>query len=360
MKKLILLLGLIGAGLALLITGAIALAQDGDTVPAPYAGITNPLDWTDAGAQAKGKQIYQASCGGCHGANGGNVAVANFSSAGYSSNLQQTPDRAFWILTEGNLAKGMPPFKSSLSTDQRWQVLTYISTLGAQAAPTAGTPPPATTGFSLSLNAPTQAQAGDLLVLKATLRDSQGKPVSDATINFAQKTNFFSDALMQIGEAVTNDQGIATLEFASRVSGDVEMVAQYQDLKDSRNLTLSPSREPFYEPEAGIKLPTITSGGIYIGQNGLNDLARAPTGAWRLPDGMPSWLLLVVAVVILIWITYFRVIYQVFRIPAEGEIRDTNTRLIPTLGLVFVIGVGSLLVFMLIHGPYTHWHLLPP
>ncbi len=92
----------------------------------------------------------------------------------------------------------------------------------------------------------------------------------------------------------------------------------------------------------------------------LGKMGEAPKSVFRLPGGFLSWLLLLVLAVMLTWATYFRVMYQVFRIPVVSEIRDTNTRLIPLVGLAVVVTLGTILTLMLIHGPYSHLHLLPP
>ncbi len=111
-------------------------------LPPPYAGLKNPFPWSDATAQEAGKGLYQRSCSGCHGADGGSIAGANFSAAGYAQSLEERPDLSFWILSEGKLDKGMPPYKSSLSEEQRWQILTYLWSLGVEVAPPVVSPPP--------------------------------------------------------------------------------------------------------------------------------------------------------------------------------------------------------------------------
>ncbi len=104
-------------------------------LPPPYAGLKNPFPWSDTTVQETGKGSYQQYCLGCHGANGGNMAGADFSAADYPRSLEESPDLYFWILSEGRLDKGMPAFKSSLSEEQRWQVLTYLWSLGTDGTP---------------------------------------------------------------------------------------------------------------------------------------------------------------------------------------------------------------------------------
>ncbi len=218
--------------LFLLVVGTAVMAEDGSTdkVPPPYAGLKNPFPWGDTLAQKAGEKLYQQSCLGCHGTKGDSLAGFNFSATDYPRSLEEQPDFAFWILSEGRLAKGMPPFKSSLSDEQRWQVLTYVWSLGKQAPqgeiPPAKTPP-AVEGGTLLLTAPKQSQSGQLLTLTAVLQNGQGKPVGSTTVKFFIKVDFFASGLMEIGEAVTDEQGIAVLEYAPRQTGDIQVVARY-------------------------------------------------------------------------------------------------------------------------------------
>ncbi len=343
-----------------------------EETPPPYDGLKNPFPWSDASVQEAGEGLYQTSCLGCHGADGNNIAGADFSAAGFSQSLEERPDFYFWLMSEGRLDKGMPPFKSSLSEEQRWQVLTYLWSLSTAAAPTEATsptqPPAEGEGIVLLMTAPEQARSGQPLTLTAILHDKQGKPIKSDTVKFFIKVDFFTSGLMEIGEAVTNAQGIAVLEYTPRLTGDIEMAAHHGILytphgeghEATATLTVTEAGEPFYHPEAGIQLPA-PGQEVFLGPESAFELemGTAPMTALRLPGGILSWLLLVVVTVMVIWLTYFRVIYQVFRIPIRREIRDTDTRRVPLAGFVIVVALGILLVLMLITGPYSHLHLSP-
>ena len=336
--------------------------------PSPYAGLKNMFPWSDASAQEAGKKLYQQSCQACHGVNGGNIAGADFSVAEYSQKVEESSDYYFWILSEGRLDKGMPPYKSSLSEEQRWQVLTYLWSFGA-AVPPEVTPPPAQPPAEgekgvLLLTVPEQAQSGQPVIMSATLQDKEGKPVGNVPVKFLIKVDFFASGLMEIGEAVTNGQGVAVVEYTPRQTGDIQVVARYEEdglspVETATMLTLVEIDEPFYQPEIGIQLPVLGEE-VFIGPESaleLGEMGEAPTSAFRLPGGILSWLLLIAATVMLIWFTYFRVMYQVFRIPIVSEIRDTNTRLVPLVALAVVVALGIFLVLLLITGPYSHFHL---
>ena len=333
--------------------------------PAPYAGLKNPFPWDDTSVQQAGKQVFQTSCMGCHGANGRNLATADFGAADFPQKLEQRPDLYFWILSAGRLDKGMFPFKSSLSEQQRWQVLTYLWSLGKPAATPKETPlptqPPEKTAARLVLKAPAQARSGQPLTLVASLKDGQGKPIENATVEFFIKVDFFASGLMKIAEMTTNSQGVATFKYSLRQTGDTQVVARYGTIETTATVSLTESIESFYQSEAGIRLPNVENRDVYIGPQPTYEPRQptdAPKGAFRLPGGTPSWLLLIVATVMLIWVTYFRAIYQVLRIPIVKDITDTDTRLVPRVALAIVVTLGLLLVLVLMHGPYSHLHLL--
>jgi mono/diheme cytochrome c family protein len=334
--------------------------------PPPYTSLKNPFPWSDASVQEAGEGLYQQYCLSCHGAKGNNLAGSDFSAADYPQRMEERPDFYFWILSEGKLDKGMPPYKFSLSEQQRWQVLTYLWSLGTAAAPPETNslptqPPVEGVDGILLLTTPGHAQSGQPLTLTATLQDRQGKSIRDATVKFFIRVDFFTSGLMEIGDALTNDQGVAILEYTPRLMGDIQIVARYEAIEATTAVSLTETNEAFYQTEAGIQLPA-PGQEVLIGPESsleLGEMGKAPTSAFRLPGGILSWLLLLVIAVMLIWLTYFGVMYQVFRIPIVKEIRDTDTRLVPLAGLAIVVVMGILLVLMLITGPYSHFHLLP-
>jgi mono/diheme cytochrome c family protein len=374
MMKIKLLLMAIAATFFLLVMAAAVMAQE--EIPAPYSGLKNPFSWSDVPTQEAGEQAYRKSCLGCHGVDGGSVVESDFSAADFPQRLEEKQDFYYWILSEGAIEKGMPPYKSSYSEEKRWQVLTYMWSLGEveEDVPGENTPPvqppaeennpiikpPAEeVNDSLLLILPEQARSGQPLILTAYVRDGQEKPVGGATVNFFVRVDFFASGLMEIGEALTDKEGVAIFEYTPQRSGELEIVASYEDIETTTRVTLTNTDEPFYQPETGIT--RLTPGAeVFIGPEsarGPGEGGTAPTSAFRLPGGILSWLLIVVVAVMLIWATYFRVMYQVFGIPIRREIRAQDTRIVPLIGLAIVAAVGTLLVLMLLTGPYSHFHL---
>ncbi len=349
----------IGIGLAaifglLLVTSVMAQGE----APPPYAGMKNPFPWADSSARTAGLSVYRQGCLGCHGVSGDNLAQANFITSEFSKDLEAKPDFYFWVLSEGQ--GGMPSFKS-LSEQQRWQVLTYLGSLSA-AAPSSPSAPALVEGAKgiLRLTTPEQAASGQPVTLRATFEDEQGKPVANVPVKFFLSVNLFTTGLAEIGQAVTDAQGVAVLEYTPLKYGQLAVVVQNGSNEARATVNVSQGVETVYESEAGLQFPAV--GGI----NGiiypksvldLGEISSAPLPAFRLPGGIFSWLFILVGIVAMIWSTYFRVVYQIFRIPVAGESHGINIRLIPTLGLALVTTVGVVLILKLLISPYTHLHI---
>ena len=100
----------------------------------------NPLE-KDPEAVAAGRIIFTQRCAECHGtaAEGGKKGPSL--RAAEIQNVE--PGAIFWILTNGVVRKGMPVW-SKLPEPQRWQLVTYIKSLGVVPAKTGTSPLQAT------------------------------------------------------------------------------------------------------------------------------------------------------------------------------------------------------------------------
>ena len=94
--------------------------------PKKAAARPNPLA-TDPEAQAAGAKLFAQHCAECHGetAEGGKKGP----SLRASEVQQATPGAIFWVLTNGVVRRGMPVW-SKLPDAQRWQLVSYIKSLG--------------------------------------------------------------------------------------------------------------------------------------------------------------------------------------------------------------------------------------
>jgi len=97
-----------------------------ERAPAKYRAKANPLA-TDKDAVAAGKVLFEEHCAECHGEN----ALGSKKAPSLRAREVQTapPGTLFWVLTNGIVRKGMPVW-SKLPEPQRWQLVTFIQSLG--------------------------------------------------------------------------------------------------------------------------------------------------------------------------------------------------------------------------------------
>ena len=94
--------------------------------PKKAAARANPLA-ADPEARTAGAKLFAQHCAECHGetAEGGKKGPSL-----RASDVQQaTPGAIFWVLTNGVVRRGMPVW-SKLPDAQRWQLVSYIKSLG--------------------------------------------------------------------------------------------------------------------------------------------------------------------------------------------------------------------------------------
>ncbi|MBI4301130.1 MAG: Ig-like domain-containing protein [Chloroflexi bacterium] len=214
------------------------------------------------------------------------------------------------------------------------------------------------------------------LSLIATLRDAQGKPLPNALVHFAAKVDFFIDGLMVVGEATTDSQGVATLQYEPRIGSEVQFVARYEGNNPGKASEATatvelPEHGSFYQPEAGIRMPTLgPKVAMSLGSTPVFG-ERAPSKMVRLPGHLFSWLLPIVLLVGGIWSTFIFVMSQLLNISRDEVVGDDGLgalrmkeggrakSLIPMLGIAYLLAVSATLIMILLTGPYTHNNLLP-
>ncbi len=108
------------------------LARVGSLVqqaPARASAMRNPMEGQERARRA-GAKLFARECAECHGEEGrGGVSKA--------PPLQQpevyraAPGALFWVLRNGSLERGMPSF-AHVPEPQRWQIVTYLQSLGPQ------------------------------------------------------------------------------------------------------------------------------------------------------------------------------------------------------------------------------------
>jgi mono/diheme cytochrome c family protein len=107
--------------------------------PIPYPRVTpdpqgNPqgwATWTDAKLQ-DGKETYIDRCQTCHGCSGNGLGTYAGTKVVTPADFKQEPfrsmpdDQWFWHVSEGVQGSVMPPWRESLTEEQRWLVIRYI------------------------------------------------------------------------------------------------------------------------------------------------------------------------------------------------------------------------------------------
>ena len=100
--------------------------------PAEAKNVINP--YKGPAATEKGKVLYQKMCVVCHGNSGkgdgvGAVSLSTKPADHTASYVQSISDGAlYWMITNGK--SPMPGYKTSLTDEQRWQLVDYIRELG--------------------------------------------------------------------------------------------------------------------------------------------------------------------------------------------------------------------------------------
>lgn len=103
-------------------------------IPASYRNLTNPLPAGEKNIQEGGK-LYAAHCASCHGEKGrgdGPAGTALNPPPSHIASLVRMPmatdSYLFWTISEGGteFKTAMPPFKDTLSADDRWKIILYL------------------------------------------------------------------------------------------------------------------------------------------------------------------------------------------------------------------------------------------
>ena len=127
--------------LFILVLGALILAACGgggseepaalESVPAEFAGKTNPLG---ADAATDGAKVFQVNCESCHGPQGHGDGPAGVVLDPQPKNLpelaaQVGDDYLFWRISTGKPGTSMAPWAGILTDEQIWQAIAYVRTL---------------------------------------------------------------------------------------------------------------------------------------------------------------------------------------------------------------------------------------
>ena len=141
---------------AMLLSAAPLHAADVDkkfhNAPASVKATKNPYEG-DPAAPLAGKRLYARNCLSCHGKLG--KGTGNVPSLVDGKLDSVTPGEVFWFITQGDKDNGMPAW-AQLPAKQRWEIVTYVKSMGTPPTALASTPaPPDVSTFKLKAPPPT-------------------------------------------------------------------------------------------------------------------------------------------------------------------------------------------------------------
>lgn len=117
--------------IALVLVAGLAFASEGGwekKVPEADKSRPNPAA-NDPDAVAAGGKLYAEKCAKCHGENA--EGKGHHPSLRTQTVQQATPGELEWLIQHGNRWHMMPSF-AGLPETQRWQIVSYIKSLGAE------------------------------------------------------------------------------------------------------------------------------------------------------------------------------------------------------------------------------------
>lgn len=142
----------------------------------------------------------------------------------------------------------------------------------------------------LAVAAPEDVPLGNQARIVAVLRDAEGNPIPGASIVFASPAAFAGTiGEMEIGDALTDSEGIATLDYQLRIQGPNQFMARFygdaiRQPAEAASVVQAAGQVQIAQRTAGVNLPVL--------------------GAWTI-----------VAVLAGVWSVYFTALLLVTGIP---------------------------------------------
>jgi hypothetical protein len=174
---------------------------------------------------------------------------------------------------------------------------------------------------TITIEAREQTITGETLTIVAQVRETEyNEPVADAHVEFFVKTDFFINGLVEIGEAVTDKEGLAKLDYIPNQPGELEIVASY---KASSNLQpvvaesmviVSGKTKSFYQTVIGI----------------------------QFPNSFILWMVAITIIIIGVWGTFLFIIYKVLVVHISGRTGAKG------ISIIFMVVVSILFIVILL------------
>jgi mono/diheme cytochrome c family protein len=205
--------------ISFLITGILFLsvqvyAQDW-LVPADQKNKVNPQEYNLANVN-KGKDLYLKNCKSCHGDAGKNNALplvpppVDVTSEKMQKN---TEGELYYKITNGRLA--MPQFKTTISDDDRWRIVNYISNFSPKKQPLLVDAPPVKAKLLASVN----EKEKKVEVFAEYENKGIFTKLPNTPVAISSKKAFGN---IEIGKVMTDENGRAEFTVPETVIGDEE------------------------------------------------------------------------------------------------------------------------------------------
>lgn len=185
-------------------------------VPADKQNVKNPLEYNLENVK-KGKEIYMRECKSCHGEPGKNNALALTPAPPdiASKTMQKNSEgELFYKLSTG---KGiMPKFEATLSENDRWLLVNYISNFNPKRTPVLVAAPPVKASLSAKVDADKK-----LVTVFAEFKNKKGEKekLTETPVNICIERAFGN---LPVGQVITNDNGAADFKIPENIIGDKE------------------------------------------------------------------------------------------------------------------------------------------
>ncbi len=190
---------------------------------------------------------------------------------------------------------------------------------------------------TITIEAPEQAITGQTLTLIAQVRENEyDEPVEGRSVIFFVKTDFYIKGLVEIGEAVTDNHGLAKIDYIPNQPGDLQVVASYKADSNSKPviaesiIIVSGETKPIYQTVIGI----------------------------QFPNSFIIWLIIIIVIICIVWGIFLFVIYKVMVVHIS---RGTGAKG-ASLALFIVVAVLFIIILLVFATPEPQYNfgLLPP
>jgi mono/diheme cytochrome c family protein len=187
-------------------------------IPKDASGKTAPFLFNDS-IKTLGEAVYMLNCKSCHGEPGkGNYANLNPipkdpASAEYQNH---TDGDLFYILSTGRGL--MPTFQSTLTENQRWEVISYVRSFNKDyVQPAVRLEETDEIKGRISLNLTYNESLKSVFATVNEKSDGKISPVKNALVKLYVKRTFGN---LPIGQANSDENGIARIPFPTDIAGD--------------------------------------------------------------------------------------------------------------------------------------------